>query len=69
MARARGASVPPALQKRGRPTVGTRRQASEPAPVAVTAETLARWRRDPVAWVTECLRHPETGDVIQLFPL
>src|SRR5690242_21813975 len=68
MARARGASVPPALHKRGRPAAATPRHPDEPAAVAVTAETLARWRRDPVAFITEALRHPDTGERIQLFP-
>ena len=67
--RARGASVPPALHKRGRPAAARPRHPDEPAAVAVTAETLARWRADPVAWVRECLRHPDTGEVIELFPL
>jgi len=69
VARARGALVPAGLQKRGRPSGAPARLNAEPSPVAVDGETLGRWRRDPVAWVRECLRHPDTGEVIELFPL
>ena len=33
-----------------------------------TTKTLARWKRDPVAFITEVLRNPETGAAFDLYP-
>jgi phage terminase large subunit-like protein len=36
--------------------------------MAETTKTLARWKRDPVAFITEVLRDPRTGKPYELFP-
>src|SRR5262245_15450265 len=65
MPRSRGAIAPKALAKRGRP----HRVPPSPAPVVgITAADLARWKADPVLFIEQVLRDPETGQPFVLYP-
>ncbi len=64
MPRSRGAIAPKGLQKRGRPPLAL----PSPAPVVgITADDLARWKADPVSFIEEVLRDPETGEPFVLY--
>jgi hypothetical protein len=33
-----------------------------------SSQPIAGWRKDPVAFITEVLRNPETGQAFELYP-